>query len=113
MSKTLDFNKVTKQYLTIKLNDENNTTLMIGTPTKKVLEELLLLEGSLEGVQEDSAGLEEMDNLFYSCAKIMSHNKGGIKITKEMLEEIFDFEDIILFFRSYMNFISEVMGSKN
>ena len=44
MAHVLDFNTRKKEYLTVKLNDEKKTVLMIGTPTKAVLEEFKALE---------------------------------------------------------------------
>ena len=54
-----------------------------------------------------------MNDLYFTCARLMSRNKGGVKITKEFLEDIFDFEDILIFFNAYMDFIHGVTGSKN
>ena len=36
----------------------------------------------------------------------MSRNKGGVKIEKELLEDIFDIEDIMIFLKTYMEFVS-------
>lgn len=113
MSKPLNFNNVKKQYLTITLADAKKTTLMIGTPTKALMDDLILLQSSLETLSKDENNTEAMDDLFNACAKVMSRNKAGIEITKEYLEEIFDFEDIIIFFNAYMDFISEVTNQKN
>lgn len=112
MSKTLDFKKVRKQYMTVTLADEKNTTILIGMPTKAVMNDLITLQESLEEITEENseAATEE---LYAVCARVMSRNKGGIKITTEMLSEIFDFEDIMIFFNAYMEFISEVVNSKN
>lgn len=114
MAKSLNFGNVKKQYLTVTLADENNTTLMIGTPKKGVMTELLLLKDSLESIQEgDDNAAEAMDDLYGACAKIMSCNKGGVQITKEMLEDDFDLEDILIFFNAYMGFVDEISKSKN
>lgn len=113
MAKSLNFNNVKKQYLTVTLADENNTTLMIGTPKKGVMTELLLLSDSLESIQEGDDNSETMDNLYSACAKIMSCNKGGVQVTKEMLEDNFDLEDILIFFNAYMGFVDEIAKSKN
>lgn len=113
MAKPLNFNNVKKKYLTVTLADENNTTLMIGTPTKAVMDDLILLKSSLEAIEEDASDSEATDDLFAACAKVMSRNKGGVKISKEYLETIFDFEDIMIFFSAYMDFITEVTGEKN
>lgn len=113
MAKPLNFNNVRKRYLTVTLADENNTTLMIGTPTKAVMDDLILLKSSLEAIEEDGTDTAATDDLFAACAKVMSRNKAGIKISKADLEEIFDFEDIMIFFSAYMDFVSEVTSGKN
>lgn len=112
MSKTLNFNNVKKRYLTVTLADENNTVLMIGTPTKAVMNDLVLLRSGLESLS-DGADDEALDDLYTVCARVMSRNKTGKKITKEYLEEIFDFEDIIVFFHAYIEFVSELSSAKN
>lgn len=108
MSKSLDFTKLKKQYMTVTLAD--NTVLMIGTPTKAVLDEFLGLKDSLTA---EGVGDEAIDELYAICAKIMSHNKTGVKIGVERVHELFDFEDIIIFIRAYSEFISEVSNAKN
>ena len=111
--KSLNFNNVKKTYLTVTLADENNTTIMIGTPTKAIMDDLVLLQSGLETISEDDANVDATDELYSACAKVMSRNKGDIKISKEFLEEIFDFEDIMIFFNAYMDFITEVTSGKN
>ena len=113
MAKTLNFNNVKKKYLTVTLNDEKNTTIMIGTPTKAILSELISLKSSLEAIEDDSTDSDAIDELYTACAKVMSRNKGGVRISKEDLEEIFDLEDIMIFFNAYMEFIGEVSNQKN
>ena len=113
MSKVINFNNIKKRYLTVTLADEKNTTLLIGTPTKAIMDELLLLQSSLDVLEEDTTNAEATDTLYEACAKVMSRNKGGVKITAEYLSEIFDFEDIMIFFDAYMNFIGEITNEKN
>lgn len=111
--KTINFNNVKKQYLTVTLPDAKKTTLMVGTPTKAIMDDLILLKSGLETISEDDANAEATDDLYNACAKVMSRNKGGIEITKKHLESIFDFEDIMIFFSAYMEFIGEVTSGKN
>lgn len=113
MAKPLNFNNVKKHYLTVTLADEKETTIMISTPTKAIMDDLVLLQGGLETISEDETNVEVMEDLYNTCAKLMSRNKGGIKITKKDLEAIFDFEDILIFFNAYMDFIHEVTSGKN
>ena len=113
MAKSLNFNNVKKQFLTITLADENNTTLMIGTPTKAIMDDLTLLQKSMNSVSDSEFNIEATDDLYNACARVMIRNKAGVKVTKEFLAEIFDFEDITIFFNAYMDFIDEVIASKN
>lgn len=110
MSKSLDFNTLKKQYLPVTLNDDKKTKLFITTPTKKVLDEFIRISDYLD---DESAGDEAINDLYEVVARVMSHNKAGVKITRERVEELLDFEDIIVFIRAYTAFIDEVVNSKN
>lgn len=110
MARSLDFNSMKKKYMTVTLADEAKSVLMIGTPTKAVLDSLLSMKDSLAG---DELTDDAIDDLYDICARIMSRNKTGRVITKETVQELFDFEDIIVFIRAYTDFISEVSGAKN
>lgn len=113
MAKALNFNNVKKQYLTVTLADEKKTLLMIGTPTKAIMDNLTDLQSTLETLSEDNTNAEAIADLYDVCAKVMSRNKGGIEITTDYLENLFDIEDVILFFNAYMDFIAEVANEKN
>lgn len=110
MAKTLDFNNLKKRYLTVRLADEKQSVLMIGTPTKAIFDELLNMKDSLNSgnMTEDA-----IDDLYEICAKIMSRNKTGRVIDTETVRDLFDFEDIIVFIRAYTEFINEVSSAKN
>lgn len=112
MGKSINFNNVKKHFLTVTLNDEDNTTLLVTTPSKGIFNELALFQELAGGVGEEKDP-ETVDSLYELTAKLMSRNKGNIKITKEHLEEIFDLEDIIIFFNAYMEFIAEISATKN
>lgn len=120
--KNLDFRKVKKTYLNVTLADEKNTTLMIGTPTKRTIDTMLSLGATLRDTQEaltdtesmsDNVSSDLMDELYKMVAKIMSHNKAGVKITADQIADMFDFEDIFIFFRAYMEFVDEIGKQKN
>lgn len=110
MVKSLNFNNLKKQYLTVTLPDEKKTVLMIGTPTKKLMSELVTLQGTLDDMQEDG---EKLGVLYETCSKIMSRNKTNTPVKKEYLEELLDFEDVMVFFTSYMKFVEEINQRKN
>ncbi len=108
--KSLNFNNIEKKFLTVTLNDEENTKLLITSPTKKVLDQLIKMDISNKSNEMTD---EQIDTLYEACATIMSRNKGSIKISKEKLEDIFDIEDIVIFFKAYMEFIHSQMAGKN
>ena len=112
MSKSLNFNNVKKTYLTVTLADENETTVMIGTPTKAMMDDLLALQERLTDATEGTTP-EVLGDMYELCAKLMSRNKAGVQITKEELEKIFDFEDLSIFFNAYMEFVTNVVSGKN
>lgn len=109
---TLNFNNVQKQYLPVTFADENNTTIFVGTPTKSLLRELVNLKANIGTVDAESS-FGVLDTLYDVCAKLMTRNKTGAKITKEFLEDNFDFEDILIFFKNYMAFVSKISKQKN
>ena len=113
MSKTLNFNTVKKEYLTVTLPDEKNTVLLICTPTKSLMSELTSLKTTFSAETTSDNVEQVLDELYEVVARVMSRNKAGVKITKEKLTECLDFEDIVLFFNSYLTFVKEIQFGKN
>lgn len=107
----MDFTTRKKEYLTVKLNDENKTVLLVGTPTKAILDEFIAINDKIS--TGGGADNEAISDLYAVCAKIMSFNKAGVKITGEYLSEFFDIEDITYFLRGYTDFISSLTNAKN
>ena len=110
MAKAMDFNKNKKSFWTVTLPDEKKTVLLIGTPTKAVFDELVAVKDALG---DDTESAEAINDLYEVSAKIMSRNKTGHVVTVEMLQSLFDFEDIVMFLHGYTEFVHEVAGSKN
>lgn len=107
MAKALNFNNVSKKYWNVTLTD--GTVLLVGTPTKAIFDRL-------SGIKDDLGNLGDEDSLgalYDVCALVLSRNKTGKVITKEYLEEIFDIEDIIILFNSYVGFVNEIRNQKN
>lgn len=109
MSNVLDFNKVKKNYLKIILPDDDQTTLRVLTPTKRLLTELttILPEGGDMPTDEDVSALYDF------CARLMSRNKDGQTVTGEQLADCLDFEDLMTFLEKYTEFVSGLTDSKN
>lgn len=106
--KTLDFNKTKKKFFKVILPDEEQTEILVSTPTKSIMEEVTTLQAQLTTVEED----EVIDRLYEVCAGIMSRNKEGKEITVEILKCL-DLEDLTLFLASYLQFINELAETKN
>lgn len=111
MAKTLDFTTRKKEYMTVKLNDEKKTVLLIGTPTKVILDEFISMHETLS--EDGGADKEGVNDLYRVCAKVMSFNKGGIKITPDYLGSFFDLEDLMVFFNAYSEFMESITKAKN
>lgn len=107
MVNTLDFTKSKKQYLTIKFVD--GITIMVGTPTKKLLDEFIHLQAELSGLNE----AEDLTMVYEVCAKLLSCNKAQVPITTEYLQDQFDIEDIATFINGYMEFLKVILSQKN
>jgi hypothetical protein len=110
----LDFNKINKTYLTITLT--NGKTYMLTTPTKKLLNNILAMDnllkanGNVDAMDFDPQTIED---LYSISSEIMSINKTKTIVTSDELGEMWDIEDLILFFNTYMSFIESVANSKN
>ena len=110
MAKSLNFNNIKKQYLNVTLNDEKQTVLLISTPTKAIFDELTSLQDILKN---DELQSDALNDLYEICAKIMSCNKTGKKITSDYISDLFDFEDLLIFINTYTDFIGEITNRKN
>lgn len=113
MTRPLNFNNTRKKYLTVVLNDEKNTTLLVGTPTKAIMNELIALQNDLNVMGDGEVNMESVELLYELSATLLSRNKTNTKVTKEELENTLDLEDILTFFTAYMEFIEDVSKGKN
>lgn len=113
MSKTLDFNTFNKNDFTVTLRDGKK--LLITTASKKMVDKLMAVGEKIDTLDEnsDETDKQQLDDLYDITAKLMNKNKNNIEITKEYIEENFDLEDIIVFFRGYIDFLTEIANQKN
>lgn len=110
MAKTLNFNKLKKNYYVVTLADDKETTLMICTPTKKIMDDII---ASKDIFDANTISDDVVDALYDLCTTILNHNKGGIKVPKELVENTLDFLDIVELIRGYSEFINELTKAKN
>lgn len=113
MNKSLDFNKFNKNDFTVTLRDGKK--LLITTASKKMVDKLMMVGEKIDTLDKnsDETDKQQLDDLYDITAKLMNKNKNNIEITKEYVEENFDLEDIIVFFRGYIDFLSEIANQKN
>lgn len=112
MAKALNFTTLKKKFLPVTLivPEKGQLTLLVTTPKKAVLDGFIAMKDSINTDDMDDTVLDDLYNI---CAKILSVNKAGIKISKEDVEEMFDYEDISIFIKAYSEFIHEVANEKN
>ena len=116
MAKTLDFTKRKKEFLTVKLNDEDTTVLAVNMPKKYVYECLLECVDIFEQIDQadDTETITSgMNALYEACALALSNNKQKKEFTAEEVAKFFDFEDLVVFFTAYLNFVDESSKAKN
>ena len=110
----LDFNKINKTYLTITLT--NGKTYLLTTPTKRLLNKILEMDSVLktnDGEEVNTLNEETIESLYKISSEIMSTNKTNTKVTSDELGDMWDIEDLILFFNTYMSYLESVTNSKN
>lgn len=108
----LNFNKINKKKFTVTLNDENNTTLILLNPTKQIMDNLIEIYTKSDEMS-DINEKEQIDYIYQTCVEILNRNMNKIKISKNVIEEIFDMEDIGILMEEYFKFVSNQTLEKN
>lgn len=97
----LDFTKIQKKVLNIKLIDGNE--ILVRMPTKRVFDMLMDLQDNLSNLKlEDKAQIALVYDL---TAKVLSNNLLGKQIDGDYLADLLDVEDISILFSSYVEFV--------
>lgn len=109
MAKMLDFSKAKKPTLPVKFDD--GSMVHVYTPSKIQFDEMTEAQEYFDQALEGDRGA--MDRLYDITATLMSNNKTGREIAVDELAGYLDVSDIVLFFRAYAQFISEVIAEKN
>lgn len=105
----LDYIALNKKKLNIKLVD--GTELKIFMPKKKLFTTLNKLQNEISSAQVDD--FDKIDTIYQLTAEILSNNSEYKKISEDYLSDIFDFEDITIFFTAYMQFVTGVNSDPN
>ena len=114
MNKELNFAKAKKTFLTITMPDDKK--ILVRNPTKKIMDALADLGEDFQelenaGGENNQESKESVARIYETCAEILSNNIAREKITVDYLEDLLDVEDLILFFESYTEFISDIQTS--
>lgn len=114
MSKTLDFNTLKRPTLTLVMQDEDKTRIVLTCPSVDLMEELRDSLPELEPVLSagDREGIEAIYDL---TARLVNCNRSFIKVTGADLREKYGMglEDLIVFYQAYVSFIGEINETKN
>lgn len=114
MKKTLDFNTIERPALELTLKDEAKTTINVGVPTEELFGKLTDFVPQIkEAFEQDSAATVQY--VFDFAAQLMSCNREGLSITADDLRQKYGlkFDDLILFFSLYTDFVAEIANAKN
>lgn len=107
----LNFRSSKKSYLPVVFED--NTKILVKTPTKRLVERMTTLSESLEAVESSANSSEALEAVFAIASEVMSNNVGNKEITSEYLEEMLDLQDIMTFFDEYTKLIDGINEIKN
>lgn len=113
MSRVLNFATAKKSFLTVTMPDDKK--ILVRNPTKKIMDSLAELGEDFKDLEindEESQDTKEATGRIYeTCAAIMSNNIARETITVDYLSDLLDVEDLIIFFESYTEFISDIQTS--
>ena len=114
MSKVLDFNTVERPTLELIMPDTDHTVIKVGTPTESLVEELAALAPQLEKVLQ-AKDADSIEAIYDLAARLINCNRNFIKVTPEDLRGKFNmnFENLVLFFGHYIDFINDITRAKN
>jgi hypothetical protein len=110
MANSFNFNTVKPKTMTVTLSDEKKTVLIVKTPDKKLMNELV----SLNKLVADMDDVNAIDAIYDLASKVLSRNVNGIKITTKKLNDLYDdVSYITAFLVSYTNFVKALSNEKN
>ena len=87
--------------LTMKVTLNDDTVVNVKIPTKHIFDEL------------KSAKSADPNEYYRMAFTILNHNTENKKFTKDEIETMFDYQDVVMLVVSYGNFCREIANSKN
>lgn len=114
MAKKLDFNSIKKPTLEITMKDDAATLFRVTTPREECVERLEAMGKELKEIV-DRGDRAEARAVYELAAELFGFNLDNIPVTAEDLRDVYhlDLEDLVVFFSTYMDFITEVSAAKN
>ena len=114
MSKTLDFNTLAPQTLTLVMRDENKTRIEVGVPTELLVENLQQIAPQLTRMVQEPEKAENRD-LYELAARLISCNHNDLTVTAEELRDKYrmNLEMMVAFYNAYVGFINDITNEKN
>lgn len=112
--KALDFNAIQQPTWTIKLKDEDQTTVNLTTPSVDLVDRLTAAAPELQDVAAAKDG-RTTRAVYELLADIMSCNDDGYTFTAEELRDRYklSLHDLFRFFAGYLEFVNEMKNAKN
>lgn len=104
----LDFSKIEKKYLDVKLRD--GSTLYLGVPKKKLVSRFTKLKSNLEKTDAPEMLYDEITE---TVAEILSSNRENKTFTVQTVDEMFDLEDMSLLVTEYAKFAESITKNPN
>lgn len=102
-----DMQSINTRYF--KLTFPNGMKLEVEPPKLKVLKKIL----DIAKVDENDMGQDGLDNLIDALSMALSKNKQGRKITKDVIEEMMDVDQVMSLLNAYFKWVEEIKTSKN
>lgn len=114
MAKTLDFNTLAPQTLTLIMRDDAKTRIEVGVPTERLVEQLQLIAPRLTSMVSNPEKVENRE-LYELAAHLISCNHSGITVTAEELRDKYsmNLEMMVAFYSAYVGFINDITNEKN
>lgn len=112
--KALDLNKAKRQSFPVTMMDEKQTVFNLVMPNAETIKRLQAIYKELPSIMNGDDP-EALDACYEIAAELFSRNRMQRKVTVDELkiDYMMEFEDLLLFFNAYMEFIRELTKSKN
>lgn len=112
--KALDLNKAKRQSFAVTMMDEKQTVFNLVMPNAETIKRLQTIYKELQSVISDN-DTDALDACYEVAAELFSCNRMQRNVTVDELKSVYamEFEDLVLFFNAYMEFINELTKAKN